>query len=221
MVYKTSQHSIYAVGYLAALLPLVTMHLAFLASAMQGYIDWCVPYWLDCVSVSKSGRYGLAYFVFKGGMLPAAIVIGYFWQLCSRWLSTLGATNHATLAKLGWTASAALILYTLALGHAGESFQLLRRFGVVLFMGLTFILQVMVGRALQQSEHLCLAGRNLLRVSASILAIAIVSLFLDAWMGADYRMVENAFEWWLIVLLIFHLVLVSRISRSAALPSRY
>lgn len=208
---KTRKTSPIVLGYLAVALPLVTMHLSFLVSVWQGHIDWCMPYWANCVSISKSGRYGLAYFVFKGGMIPSLVLFGLVWQICSRWLETLGKKKDRSITLLGWLASFALLLYTLALGHAGDDLQLLRRFGVVLFLGLTFIIQVRVGYALKHSSKFAKVGGELLWFSAVILMIAVFSLILDAWLGESYKAIENAFEWWLVVLLIAHLFVLVRL----------
>lgn len=202
--------SLARLGYAAALLPLLTIHLAFFTSVVQGYIEPCLPYWSDCVSISRSGRHGLAYVLFKAGMIPATLLLGWFWQRCVSNLQSF-IKYGSRLVWAGWAASLALLLYTLALGHAGEGFQLLRRFGVVLFMGLTFIVQVSVGRALQKLPAYKVSATSLLSFSAVILGIAIFSLLLDLWLGSAYDRIENAFEWWLILLLILHLVALSRV----------
>lgn len=203
-------------GYMAALLPLLTIHLAFFTSMAQGYIEPCLPYWRDCVSISRSGRHGLASVLFKAGMIPTTLLLGWFWQRCVNNLQPF-LKHDRQLVWTAWVASAALLLYTLALGHAGEGFQLLRRFGVVLFMGLTFIVQVSVARTLQKLPAAEVAATRLLNFSAAILSIALLSLLLDGWLGAAYDRLENAFEWWLILLLIVHLAALSRVLPTTAL----
>ena len=66
------QVSVMPLGWAAALLPLVTIHVCFLVSVFEGHIDLCFPYWEGCSSISRAGRHGTAYFLFKGGMMPAA-----------------------------------------------------------------------------------------------------------------------------------------------------
>ena len=200
-------------GYLAALIPLMTIHLAFLASVIQGYSDWCNPYAADCISISKSGRHGVAYIIFKAGMFPGAILLGYFWQQCRNRLDALVNSRLSRFDLLGWMASISLLLYTLALGHSGEHFQLLRRSGVVLFMGLTFIVQVQIGNQLRKLAGYSRAGSKLLCFSVFILAVAIFSLVLDMWLGSAYDRLENAFEWWLVLLLICQLFFIARVFR--------
>ncbi len=193
-------------AYLAAATLLLTMHLSFFVSVWQGYIDWCNPYWADCVSISRSGRHGLAYFIFKGGMLPAALMLAVFWQLNCLWLRSMDIRDRACrmLVALGWIASLALLIYTLSLGHSGETFRSLRRFGVVSFLGLSFINFALLASALKKTP-LQRQGRYLQNSSAAILTVAILSLALDALLGAGYDRLENAFEWWLVLLLISQL----------------
>ncbi len=199
-------------AYGAAAVSLLTIHLSFLVSVSQGYIDGCSPYWSDCSSISRSGRHGLAYFIFKGGMLPAALLLGLFWQLNRLWLGSLAADSAAGryLPAVGWTASLALLIYTLALGHSGDTFYLLRRFGVVTFLGLSLIAFALLAGALRRSPlkwHGSLLGRG----SAAILGLALISLVLDALLGDDYEQLENAFEWWLVLLLLVQLLWVARL----------
>ena len=191
----------YFLGIAAAVLPLITIHACFIIALLEGHIHGCVPYALDCVSVSHTGRYGSAYFVFKGGMIVTTVLLFMTWHLMRFWLEALGSQRRPSLFWLALIGSLALLIYTLALGHTGDTFYLLRRFGVVLFLLCTFIAQVNCANAVSHIPTLQTSGHKLLRFSAVILAIAIFSLVLDAAMGGTYDRVENAFEWWLILLL--------------------
>lgn len=204
-------------GYLSALLPLLTIHLSFAFSLAQGHIPACIPYWIDCVSVSSTGRNGIAYFLFKGGMIPTAVMLFLTWQITSSWLVELGQRRSIWLLYLPAIASASLLIYSLALGHSGGEFYLMRRFGVVLFLLCSFLSQVIVGNALQKVQGLEAHGKMLLRFSATILSIAMFSLLLDLLLGDTYGRLENAFEWWLILLLIVHLSLIVRAWQASGL----
>ncbi len=197
--------SLRILGFLAAALPALTIHACLLASAAEGFLELCNPYWADCVSVSRTGRHGLGYFLFKAGMIPSTLMLGVFWQRYAIELHSIWGIRYTPVIVVGWAASLSLFIYSLALGHTGDAFYLLRRFGVVLFVALTFIVQVKLGQALAAIPGLAQRGKNSLRFSAVILFIAIGSLVLDAWLGGNYDRIENAFEWWLIMLLIVHL----------------
>lgn len=144
-------------GLLVALVPMLTIHLSWLVSSAQGHLQWCNPYWLDCHSVSATGRYGLAYFIFKGGMIPALVLLACYWWINQQWLHIVTTNRSQKLFLLGITASFALLIYTLSLGHVGDTFYLLRRAGVVIYLGLTFIAQLLLSatlaRHIPQAEH--------------------------------------------------------------------
>ncbi|MEE4110897.1 MAG: hypothetical protein V2I24_16210, partial [Halieaceae bacterium] len=69
-----------------ALLPFVAVHIAYLLAADAGQVPWCNPYVDSCTSISATGRQPPASFVFKGVMLPCAMLIAVFWWLQWRWL---------------------------------------------------------------------------------------------------------------------------------------
>ncbi|WP_372749369.1 hypothetical protein [Litorivivens sp.] len=192
-----------------ALLLLATLHTSFAITGWEGFISWCNPYWADCISISHSGRHGLAYFVFKGGMIPAAVLLWLFWYLNTHWLTTIGQ-RQAGLIAIASVASLALLVYTLVLGHSGDGFRTLRRFGVVLFFGLNFVNFVLLAKALFRS-HQPQLGRVLTRASAVTLGVALISLLLDALLGDAYDRLENAFEWWLSLMLTGLLVYVGQL----------
>lgn len=78
----------------AGLMPLLTIHATFAIAAVEGHTSWCIPYWGSCSSISRTGRHGTAYFVFKGVMLPAALLGVLFWWLNRLWLLQLCAPGY-------------------------------------------------------------------------------------------------------------------------------
>ncbi|MBT8149281.1 MAG: hypothetical protein KJO24_05080, partial [Gammaproteobacteria bacterium] len=101
-----------------ALLPFAAANLSYLISASQGFVEWCVPYWQGCTSISAAGRHGAAYFVFKALMIPAAVLSALYWLAKFRWLSHLqNAAGHAGHAvplvclSMGCVAAVGLVLY--------------------------------------------------------------------------------------------------------------
>jgi len=190
----------------AALVPFLTIHLTFVVSVLEGYISMCVPYWDSCTSISRTGRHGTAYFIFKGSMLPAAIVGIVFWYGNRVWLSQLGLRSASTawVPWLGLVAGLALILYTVALGHEGDGFNLMRRIGVVLYLSLTFLCELLVSAALRQHPAWHRQGQYLLGICQLTLLVGIVSVLLNGLAPEVYSRTDDAFEWVFALLINVH-----------------
>lgn len=201
--------SLFPLALTAALLPLLTIHICYLVSAMEGNISWCMPYAEACTSISRAGRHGTAYFIFKGAMLPALVLLAMFWWFNRDWLRLLGDDRATLMPWLGLIASAALLVYTLSLGHAGDGFFLLRRIGVIGYLGLTFICQLQLGAGLQRIPAQRVRGNQLVRLSMVTLGVALVSLAISVASPALGNRLEDAFEWWLVLLLNLHALAVA------------
>lgn len=201
---------------ICALLPAVAVHLCFVVAATVGHIDWCNPYWADCVSISATGRSAPEAFIFRGLMIPTAISMMLYWILCFRWMQILESDwpklNRAML-WLGLIAGGGLITYTVVLGEVGRAYYVQRRVGVVLFFSMTYIAQlILVG----QLRHLAKRGRvnlggvltALWHLTRIILATGLVSVVLGI-IYQDYHRIEDAFEWALSLMLQFHFLLIA------------
>lgn len=193
-------------AFAAALVPLLTIHVTFAVSVIEGHVEFCIPYWDSCTSISRTGRHGTSYFIFKGTMLPAALLGIMFWWLNDRWLRQLGVHSKgaAWIPWLGLVASVALAAYTLALGHSGEGFNLVRRTGVVLYFSLTFICELLVSVGLQHHPQWKQTGTRLIHLCQLTLGIGILSVILDAVAPEFYSRNDDAFEWILAALINAH-----------------
>jgi hypothetical protein len=198
-----------------ALLPFATIHAAFLVSAVEEHVAWCVPYWDGCSSISRAGRYGTAYFVFKGGMIPASTLLVFYWLFNRAWLRQLHLGGGTALPWLGLVASLALLVYTLVLGHAGDTFQTLRRMGVILFFGLTWLAQLQLGARLRWHPRFAAAGRRLFGLSLFALGAGLASLCAGLLVPEQHDGLEDAFEWIMALLLNVHVLVVTLLWRSS------
>ncbi len=207
------RYSLVPLGLLAALLPLLTIHLSLFFSLYQGHLDICNPYWVACHSVSATGRHGVAYFVFKGGMICAMSLLALFWIVNHIWLRQTVNYRRGALAWLGIVASIALIVYTLSLGHSGGAFYILRRAGVVTYLGLTFIAQSIFSYQLMghADKMIATAAKRLLRFCLCVLGLALFTLVLDGLPMVHYEPLEDMVEWILVVLLNLHALAVVRL----------
>jgi hypothetical protein len=199
-------------AWVTGLAPLLTVHTTWLVSSLQGHVRWCFPYWVDCVSISSTGRDGASYFIFKGGMTTAAITLALFWWLSVRWLGSLGVRpgrSERMVPWLGLIGAMSLMLYTLTLGHHGDTFHLLRRIGVVCYFAFTYINLLLVSARLAQSDRFATIGRRLQHWGVVTLAVAIYSLILDAWLGSGYDRWEDTFEWLLAMMINAHALVLA------------
>jgi hypothetical protein len=189
---------------LCGLGPILTVHACYALSASAAIVPACVPYLDGCTSISAAGRHGWAYFLFKAGMLPSAALIIMYWRLCRAWLLAAGEVDGPGLRSLLWLGAAGalfMMLYSVFLGHAGEPYNLLRRFGVSLNLGFTYLAQLLLvwrlGRIQRQTGRaLCppvilLAKTWLL---AGLLVLGLGSIPVSNFI-VDKDPVENAIEW--------------------------
>lgn len=206
----------------AGLVPLLTIHVTFVVSILEGYVELCIPYWDSCTSISRTGRHGISYFIFKGTMLPAAVLGILLWWLNGRWLRQLGVHTRgvAWIPWLGLVASISLAAYTLALGHAGDGFNLIRRIGVVLYFSLTYICELLVSSGLRSHPEWRRTGERLTNLCLVILGVGILSVILDGVVPEFYDRKDDAFEWILAALINAHAIWLALLWRRSRFQAR-
>ncbi|MCH7743498.1 MAG: hypothetical protein IIB71_12640 [Proteobacteria bacterium] len=188
--------SIRLIPLFAGLLPILAVHVAYLVSASEGYVAWCFPYIDSCTSISAIGRHGSAFFIFKGTIIPAAALQMMYWVLTYRWLKTLGdrPLPAKTIMFVGIIAAIFLVIYTVALGAAGDVFRLQRRIGVIVYFAFTFLAQLLLTWRLGKLKRQDPTRPILLAICYFFMGTALVTLVLDITIDnyAEYR---DAFEW--------------------------
>lgn len=117
-----------------------------------GLIPPCFPYVDGAVSISATGRQEPVIFFFRAVLIPAAVLMILFWRLVGLWFRTVReargvAAGAVTLFErgigpVGWVAGLSLILYAVFLGTEGATYSFLRRYGVTVFFGFTFLAQL-------------------------------------------------------------------------------
>ncbi len=222
MVLKRNGIELWWLALAAGLLPLLTIHTTFAVSVLEGHVALCFPYGDNCTSISRTGRHGTAYFIFKGTMLPAALLGIMLWWLNAAWLRQLGCEGRglAWLPWLGLVSGLALAAYTLALGHGGDTFNLIRRIGVVLYFALTFINQLLLSATLKAHVTWGATGQRLLWMCQFTLAVGMVSVLMEGLIPALHDQVENGFEWVLALLLNLHALWVALLWRRSGFVAR-
>ena len=137
------------IAILTALVPLLTVNVCYVISASQDLVPACVPYFEGCTSISSAGRYGISYYLFKVGMVAGAIMLVLFWRQMSDHICAATGRGAPVAAAIGMGGAAFLVLYTAFLGSEGDFYFLMRRFGTLLYFGLTMVAQLMALRRLE------------------------------------------------------------------------
>jgi hypothetical protein len=184
--------------------PILAIHTTYLVSAYEGFAPWCFPYIDSCTSISATGRHGTAFFIFKGMMLPSAILLIVYWALTYEWLKQLGDRQllAATVSTIGMIGAILLIVYVVALGAAGDEFRLQRRIGVIVYFTFTYLAQLLLVWRIGKLRSNEPTRMLLLLASYFLLATGLFTLLLDATID-NYDDYEDAFEW--VLALVIHL----------------
>lgn len=219
-----------------ALLPFIAVHIAYLLAANGEFVDWCFPYLQSCTSISATGRHPPASFVFRGFMLPSAMLMMVFWWLHWYWLeSHLSALPEGAGAQkkrhcmlvLGWLACVGLVLYVTVLGEIGELWRLQRKIGTVLFFSFTFLAQLLLASLLLQPgvnesrDAPVKTGRRMLRLCQLMLGIGVFAVLLQLVHEPWHDAMEDAIEWQLALLLQINFLLCARLWDRQGLALRF
>ncbi len=182
---------------LAALLPLFVTHLAWWLSIRDGYIPACNPYWDGCVSISRAARHGLGNHLFRMVMLPCATVQALCWLAAALWLRRDAGAAARVLPWLGLIAGVFLGLYATFLGTEGKAYEVLRRYGINLYFGNTYLALLAVLYALSKPRPRPPAYVPLLTVALGFMAMGVASLVASYLVQDDAQRDrwENVLEW--------------------------
>ncbi len=183
--------------------------LAYVLSASAGHIPECFPHLSGCTTVSASGRYGASYFVFKATILPAAALLAGYWVLCGAWLRAAGDSRvgwRRCMVAAGVCGAVALVVYATFLGSDGDTYRALRRYGTVVFFGLTYLAEAMLAQRMQALMPRSVVSRITTALLAAMLLEGIVLGTLVNLAGAPVAL-RNIAEWHVASALLFYPVL--------------
>jgi len=110
------------------LIPIIIIDISYIISAFFGYVDWCLPIIDGCTSISKVGRYGISFYLYKILVIPSVILMMYFWLKVY-----LDIYKNVFLLFLSFIACVFLIIYLIALGFDGTLYRFMREVGIFAF----------------------------------------------------------------------------------------
>jgi len=141
-----------ATAWLVFTIPLVVVHAAWLWSSLVGAIDWCIPYWSGCTSISKAARSSDALFLFRSAMTLNAGLLILFWLHVAAFLRLNRLAGHSCywIIGLGVTGALFLVVYANFLGYSGEVYRFMRHYGVTVYFGFTVLAQMLLLRQWRQ-----------------------------------------------------------------------
>lgn len=187
----------------AGVLPVIAAPIAFAISVEHQLIPSCNPFLEGCVSISRAARYGLANYLFRALVMPAAVLQALTWWLVAAWLLQLQAMTRRRAWSLGATGIAAglfLIVYASFLGTEGEIYRWLRRYGIVFYFGCTVIGMLLVagGARARSWQTARWAPATLLALCAALPALGLINAFAPLYLPRETARdaIQNITEWW-------------------------
>lgn len=189
-----------------ALVPLVGVHTAYLIAVDYGYLQPCIPYIDGCTSISATGRYPPASFLFKAVEMAMAVALPVFWYFSVKWLKALqpGWHSHAvwSIFVSGAVGAVALIVYVTFLGTQEPFYEFMRRFGIYFYFLGTALAQLFLAISLR---GICksLGDRALGRLAVVMLVLCLMPFALGFLNLAQKAVLpyetadplENSIEW--------------------------
>lgn len=191
---------------ITGLLPIIAIHVSLIVAINAASIPACFPYIDGCASISATGRYEPASFIFKPAMMSAWTMLVFYWLFNVAWLRSLareaGEKDRigAWMASIGCAGALALILYITFLGTHAAFYEFMRRFGVYLYFLFTVIAQIMLARhSLSLSRSLSLPiiekiARAQLTLALIPFGLGALNLVLKSTL-LDPDPAENIIEW--------------------------
>ncbi len=189
---------------LVILLPLLASNGAYLLSAYEGFVPWCMPYIDGCTTISQAGRSGNTIFFYRAVVFPYSVLLMWFWLYSNSWLELLHGhtTNIARIILwLGLAGSISLLIYIDFLGTTGEINRFMRSTGAMFYFTLTPLAQSLLlyqhYNILRKKPEVSIKPKVLryqLIILLLMLIIGAISIFLVVTDDITYE-IENIVEW--------------------------
>ncbi len=188
---------------IAAIVPFVGVTISHAIGVHYDLVPSCIPYIDGCTSISATGRYAPASFLFKAVQMPLGVLHIVIWLLSIEWLKAMGHQSrraHLTLCYAGIVGGVSLIIYVTFLGTQQPFYEFMRRFGIYgYFLGvavaqLTLAISLLMVHSKTARFDGHRQGTPLVWLAALPFALGILNLILRATLE-DPDMWENRIEW--------------------------
>jgi len=188
---------------LVGLLPVIGINLSYAVAAAAGTVPACIPYIDGCTSISATGRQPPASWLFKPALYASALAMVVFWLHAGRWLISLGEPSRHYRLALVWVGvigALALAVYVYNLGIAGDVYKLMRRYGINIYFGFTYLAQLLLANRLYRlaesagNKQLLVFARAMIGLCLLLLIIGLYSIP-ARYFVADHTVMERVLEW--------------------------
>ena len=129
------------------LIPVITVIISYFISSFGGFVDWCMPLIDGCTSISKVGRYGISFYLYKIFIIPSVILMIIFWYQVNKYIY-----KSNLLLFLSTTSCIFLIKYLLALGFDGKIYRFMREIGIFIYFILTPMCQTLLAFSISNNK---------------------------------------------------------------------
>ena len=128
-------------------IPVLTVIISYFISSFGGFVDWCMPLIDGCTSISKVGRYGISFYLYKIFIIPSVILMIIFWYQVNKYIY-----KSNLLLFLSITSCIFLIIYLFALGFDGKIYRFMREIGIFLYFILTPMCQTLLAFSISNNK---------------------------------------------------------------------
>ena len=167
------------------LVPVLTVVISYFFSSLGGYVEWCLPLLDGCTSISKVGRYGVSFYLYKIFIIPSVILMIIFWYQINKYIH-----KSNLLLFLSITSCIFLVIYLFALGFEGNIYRFMREIGIFVFFILTPVCQTYLVFSISNNK---LKSKFSLKTLLSMYLLFVAGyLLILPFNNSNY---ENVIEW--------------------------
>jgi hypothetical protein len=167
------------------LVPVLTVVISYFFSSLGGYVEWCFPLLDGCTSISKVGRYGVSFYLYKIFIIPSVILMIIFWYQINKYFY-----KSNLLLFLSVTSCIFLIIYLFALGFEGKFYRFMREIGIFVFFILSPVSQTLLVFSISNNK---IKSKFSLKTFLFVYLLFVVGYLLI--LPFDNSNYENVIEW--------------------------